>query len=84
MRLIVQTGPGIVELNYMWLPTWIGMNTAVKQEIEEAISPLLVGKDMSDENLELAHEAVIDFLDKKYGGLAGLRDYLDALKFVGS
>lgn len=84
MRLIVQTGPGTVELNYMWLPTWIGMNTSVKQEIEEAISPMLVGKDMSDETLEAAHEAVIDFLDKKYKGLDGLRDYLDALKFVGT
>jgi len=84
MRLIVQTGPGTVELNYMWLPTWIGMNTSVKQEIEEAISPLLVGKDMSEETLEIAHEAVLDFLDKKYKGLEGLRDYLDAVKFVGS
>jgi hypothetical protein len=59
------------------------MNNTVKQEIEEAVSPLLVGKDMSEEILDVAHEAVIDFLEKKFSGMDGLRDYLDAVKFVG-
>lgn len=83
MRLIVATGPETVELNYMWLPTFLGVDTSLKQHIEEEVSPLLVGKDMSDETLDAAHEAVIDIIEKKYPGLEGLRDYLDAVKFVG-
>jgi hypothetical protein len=83
MRLIVATEPGTVELNYMWLPTWIGMNSVLKKEIEDAVSPMLVGKELSDEVLEAASEKVMDFLEVKFSGLSGLRDYLDALKFVG-
>lgn len=82
MKLIVATGPGVVELNFMWLPTWLGLNNIMKAEIEQKISPLLVGKDLTEELLDEAHEAVIDFLEEKNPAIKGLREYLDGLKFV--
>lgn len=73
--------PGVVELSYMWLPTFIGMNTVLKKEIETLVGPLLVGRPASDDVLDEAHELIVDFLVKKFP-FPGLRDYLDALKFV--
>jgi len=82
MRLITRTGPGEVEFNFMWAPTFIGLDSTVKKEIEKHMGPKLVGKTMDDDTLDWAHDEVIDFLCQRYGGIPGLRDYLDALKFV--
>lgn len=82
MKLIVATEPGVVELNFMWLPTWLGMNNIMKAEIEEKIGPMLVGKDLTEEVLDEAHEAVIIFLEERFRNIKGLREYLDGLKFV--
>jgi len=81
MRAIVITGPGQAELNWSWLPTWIGINGALKKEIEKDLSNQIVGKPLDDRSLDEASELVIDFLCKKFP-LEGLRDYLDGLKFV--
>ena len=81
MRAVVITGPGKLELNYMWLPTFIGMDNRMKQLLEKQLSPELVGKPLTDETLDFAHQRVVEFILEKYN-LEGLRDYLDALKFV--
>lgn len=81
MLFVQRTDPGVVELNFMWLPSFIGMNAAVQQEIEKKLSPLLQGKPMTEDTLKEAHEYVIDFLCQRFP-LKGLRDYLDAVKFV--
>jgi hypothetical protein len=82
MKLIIATTPGMVELNFMWMPTWCGLNSVLKAEIETKISPMLIGKDLTDDLLEEAHEAVIVFLEEKFPNIKGLREYLDGLKFV--
>jgi hypothetical protein len=82
MRFIERTGPGQLGLNYMWLPTFVGMNTALIQEIEASISPLFVGKALTEELLEEAHEQVIQALVAKFPSHAGLFDYLDGVKYV--
>lgn len=81
MRLVVRSGPGTVEVAYMWLPTFIGMNTLLMQKIEGELAPLIEGKEMTDDTLEAAHERVLDIICKAHP-LPGLRDYLDAMKFV--
>lgn len=81
MRFITETEPGVVELNWMWLPTFIGVSTPMKKRIEEKVSPMLVGKGATDEVLDAAHEKVIDLLCELHP-LPGLRDYLEAIKFV--
>jgi hypothetical protein len=81
MRTVIKTGPGEVQLNWMWLPTFIGMDTNVKKELEGALSKRLVGLPLDEATLDMAHEEVLDFLDKRYPGLE-LRTYLDGLKFI--
>lgn len=82
MRLVHLTRPGSLELNYLWLPTWIGINVAVTKEIQQAIETKVVGLPATEDNLDRINEWVLDFLVEKFGEVVGLRDYLDGLKFV--
>jgi len=82
LRIVERTGPGKVELAWTWLPTWIGMNKHLIEEIEEAVKPALMGKALDDETLEEAHYMVLDFLKKKFPQIGGLWDYLDSIKMV--
>ena len=82
MRTVVRTQEGVLELNYMWLPTWIGMNTVIKPEIERELSKKIVGMVMSEDSLDAIHGMVIDHLVDGNPHVEGLRDYLDGLKFV--
>jgi len=81
MRLVVCTQPGVVEFNYMWSPAFIGMNSAMRQELEKKVAPLLEGKPMTDEVLDAAHDKIVELLCEKFQ-VPGLRDYLDAIKFI--
>lgn len=82
MMLVVPTDPGTVELNFMWLPTWLGLSAQLKTEIEAEINTILVGQEMTDEVLQRAHDAVITVITSRHPQFEGLRDYLDAIKFV--
>jgi len=82
MRTVVRTQEGVLELNYMWLPTWIGMNSIVKADLERALGESIVGMEMSDDTLNKVNDMVIDHLVKTNEHIEGLGDYLDGLKFV--
>lgn len=82
MRAVVISGPGQVELNYMWLPTWIGMNQALIKELEAAIAPKFIGVPLTERTLDEMHGAILHFLRMKFGTIEGLWDYVDGLKFV--
>lgn len=81
MRTIVLTDPGTLELNYMWLPTWIGMNTRFKQRIERELAPKIEGRAMTDQDLDELNDLVIQMIAAEFP-LPGISDYLDGLKFV--
>ena len=76
MKLLVQVESGVVELNWLWLPTWIGHNSRFKEELEKELGPELKGK-----TLDVGSELVLDYICEKFS-IAGLRDYLDGIKFV--
>lgn len=80
MRFIQVEEGGVATLNYMWLPTWLGMNAAFKRELERDFSPKVVG--CSTEKLDELNDLLIDYIVEKYPSVTGLRDYLDGLKFV--
>lgn len=82
MRLVHLTSQGQLELNYLWLPTWIGMNSATSVTILEQLKSKVVGLPATEENLDTINEMVIEVLAEKYPSVEGLRDYLDGLKFV--
>jgi hypothetical protein len=79
MNVVVQTDPGVLELNFMWLPTWIGMNANLKKEIEEELRKEIEGKPLDTTR---AHDFVVRLLVKKYPELRGLDHYLDGLKYI--
>jgi hypothetical protein len=81
MRAVVATRPGVLELNFMWLPTFIGMNSAMATELQAHLKEKLVGVELTEQVLDFAHDQVLDFLAQRFP-VEGLRDYLDALKFV--
>lgn len=82
MRLLHRTAPGMLGLNYMWLPTWVGMNGSLIKEIEQHLNPILAGNPITDELLEQADGLIIDYLVKKFPHITGLFEYLDGLKYV--
>lgn len=84
MRFVDRTGPGTLALNYMWLPTFIGMNSRLVQEIEAYLAPHIVGQPLDEATLDTADQLVLEFLGKRFPDVLGLPDYLDGLKFVGN
>ena len=70
-----------LDLNFMWLPTWVGMNSRLRKELEDALAPVIVGSELTEKRLDEIDSMVIEFLCKKCP-LVGLADYLDGLKFV--
>jgi hypothetical protein len=82
MRTVVMTHPGVLELNYLWLPTWIGFNAMLKKKVEELLCDSIVGRVFTEEELDRINDEVIDVLESMYPTVTGLRDFLDGLKFV--
>jgi hypothetical protein len=82
VRVVHRTEPGVIELNWMWLPTWIGMNQQLTRELNEELSRHIVGRPLTDETLDDISEIIVNYLEDRYPHLEGLRDYLDGLKFV--
>lgn len=81
MRLVTVTD-GVAELNYMWLPTWVGQNAQLKKDLEADLRSKVEGLPFTDENMEHIDELIISYLESKFPAVVGLRDYLDGLKFV--
>ncbi len=69
-----------VTLNYMWLPTWLGMNAAFKRDVEAAFRGKIEGASTAD--LDALEEELLDYIVKRHPAVPGLRDYLDGIKFV--
>lgn len=82
MRAVVATHPGILELNFMWLPTWIGSNAHLKQKIEKALSTKFVGRVITEQELDKINEELIDYLQELHPTILGLWEYIDGLKYV--
>lgn len=82
MRTVVPTEEGVLELNYLWLPTWIGINSILKKQIEDELGEKIVGLEMTDDTLNQIDEMVVDFLVEQNPHIEGLKDFLDGLKFV--
>jgi hypothetical protein len=85
MRLIQQNKdkPEVLEVAWMWLPTFIGQNTALLTELDAALAeefspPVL----MTEENLNEMHRFVINHICDKLK-IPGLWNYLSSVADVG-
>ncbi len=82
MRSVTLSAPGVLELNYMWLPTFLGMNAVLKREMEGELQGRLVGIRLDEKGLDRAHEIVVEYLVKKFPEIRGLDRFLDAMKHL--
>lgn len=82
MRTIVATTDGVIELNYLWLPTVIGMNSALKRDMEAALKSALVGTALDEAGLDKIDAMAREYLIHKFPSIVGLDKYLDALKYL--
>lgn len=82
MRFVHLTSQGQLELNYLWLPTWLGINQVAATAVMQQLKSKVVGLPATEDNLDIINTMVIDVLAEKYPSVEGLRDYLDGLKFV--
>lgn len=81
MRLAIVIGK-TVELNYMWLPTWLGQNAQFKQQLETDLKGKIEGLELTLENLDKIDLMILTYIVEKFANIKGLFDYLDGLKFV--
>jgi hypothetical protein len=81
MRLVAVSGR-VVELNYMWLPTWLGQNAQFKQQLETDLRAKIEGLELTEQNLNKVNKMVLSYIVEKHPHIEGLFDYLDGLKFV--
>lgn len=81
MRLVAVNGR-VVELNYMWLPTWLGQNAQFKQQLEMDLRSKIEGLELTENNLDKISTMVLGYIVEKHPHVDGLWDYLDGLKFV--
>lgn len=81
MRLVAVSGR-VVELNYMWLPTWLGQNAQFKLQLEGDLRTKIEGLELTEDNLDKIDTMVLNYIVEKCPHVGGLFDYLDGLKFV--
>lgn len=82
MNFVVATETGVIELNFLWLPTWLGMNPELCKELQGVLEKEFVSRDLNEAVLFEASTRTIDFLCERFSEIEGLRDYLDGIKFV--
>jgi hypothetical protein len=81
MFAVVRAGQGILEVNYTWLPSWIGLNSKLLADIGNSVSSSVVGLPL-EEAERVGHAAVVRYVVNAYPDLEGLEEYLNALKLV--
>lgn len=82
MRTVVHVDRGVLEVNYMWLPAWIGMNSLLLEEIGKHMQSKAVGRELNDTLLDELDTEVISFLMKRFPTIKGLGGYLVGLRGV--
>lgn len=82
MRTIVRVDKGVLEVNYMWLPSWIGMNSMLLKELGEHMQSKAVGREFNDDLLDELDVEAIRFLTERFPAIKGLAGYLVGLRGV--
>jgi hypothetical protein len=80
MRFVV-AHEAVVEVRWMWLPTFIGQNLELMRKLERELTTQFIGMKATEETLDMIHEWVVDRICKEYP-LIGIRDYLHAIEKV--
>lgn len=85
MRAVAVDDKGTLTLNWMWLPTFVGMNRELQRAIGKHLEELAKERGYCADNhhdMDDLHEAVVEFIVTKVPEPLGLREYLNALRYV--
>lgn len=82
MLAVVHSEHGVVEVNYMWLPSWLGMNSVLMKELGEHLRGKAEGKELSQSTLLELHYELLRYLDEKFPDIKGLSACLQGLQNV--
>lgn len=82
MELIVPNGPNSAEINFSWLPTWLGLNQPLLSTMDARLQEAFAGHAMSPEILLAMHSKLIDLLVEEFPNIKGLDKMLHAIKHV--
>lgn len=89
MRFIQQRrdNPNILEVAWMWLPTFIGQNTALLGELDHVLNARYIGPKpgeivVDDQMLDEINNFTINWIVEKLN-IEGLEEYLRAVRHVG-
>lgn len=85
MRVIQQNKdhPTVLEIAWMWLPTFIGQNSSVLSELDHVLAAKFPPPvEATEEKLDEMNEFVIDWIDTRFN-IPGLGEYVRGIKHVG-
>ena len=83
MRAIQVSKDGAIELNWMFLPTFVGQNYAVLKELGEFWKKAYPeGILFSDSDLDELSDLTLVWLSERFPAIIGLLPYLQAIKHV--
>ena len=74
-------GTNTCEVQWMWLPTFIGQNVALMKELELELNKTFQKRLATEATLNAVHVQIISWLDKKLH-IPGLVEYLEGIKYV--
>jgi hypothetical protein len=82
MRVVnFEEATGTLELNFMFLPTFIGQNPIVQKELKLDLSKRFSAKSVTPALMDEIHRWIIQWLKDKFQ-IAGLEKYLQAIEEV--
>lgn len=84
MRAVIAVEDGILELNFMWLPSCMGMNTVFQEAAVAHLSEQFVGRTLDDAALDEAHRSFVEFAQTCFPTFQNLDVYLNGLLQVES
>jgi len=83
MRAVQVSKDGAIELNWMFLPTFIGQNYAVLKQLGEFWEKAYPkGILFSDDELDELSDLTLVWLSERFPAITGLLPYLQAIKHV--
>lgn len=76
MKIVFQDLKGVFEVKWMWLPTFIGLNTPLMRKLESALTNKYAERPSTEALLDEVNEFVFSWLAQQFPDLHGLEQYL--------
>lgn len=74
--------PKAIALAFNWLPACIAINNRLQEELCAELRTRFVGKELTPEIIEEMNQFLMNYLERKFPGVVGLRAVLEAARKV--